>query len=112
MSSLDDVAARAASEYPIPGTLTLCPLMHGGGWWVAFSALLSGTFNVLIRDVAFDPEFALRVMDEEQVRVVMTIGDAYARPIVDHLEAGGRRRPTTCPSCSSTARAGPSCPLR
>ena len=89
VATLDDVAARAASEYPIPGTLTLCPLMHGGGWWIAFSALLSGTFNVLIRDVAFDPEFALRVMDEEQVRVVMTIGDAYARPIVDHLEAGG-----------------------
>ena len=28
-------------------------------------------------------------MDEEEVRVVMTIGDAYARPIVDHLEAEG-----------------------
>jgi len=89
VATLDDVAARAASEYPLPGTLTLCPLMHGGGWWIAFSALLSGTYNVLIRDVAFDPGFALRVMDEEEVRVVMTIGDAYARPIVDHLEAGG-----------------------
>ena len=89
VATLADVAARAAADYPIPGALTLCPLMHGGGWWIAFSALLSGTYNVLIRDLGFDPEFALRVMDEEEVRVVMTIGDAYARPIIDHLEADG-----------------------
>jgi len=44
---------------------------------------------VLIRDLGFDPGFALRVVAEERVNVVMTIGDAYARPIVDHLEAYG-----------------------
>ena len=89
VATLDDVAARAAADYPIPGALTLCPLMHGGGWWIAFSALLSGSYNVLIRDVAFDPAFALAVMAEEEVRLVMTIGDAYARPLIDHLEATG-----------------------
>jgi acyl-CoA synthetase (AMP-forming)/AMP-acid ligase II len=89
VADLDDVATRAKADYPIPGALTLCPLMHGGGWWIAFSALLSGTYNVLIRDLGFDPEFALRVMAEEEVRVVMTIGDAYARPLIDHLEAEG-----------------------
>ena len=88
-ADLDDVAARAAGDYPLPGTLTLCPLMHGGGWWIGFSALLSGTYHVLIRDLGFDPDFALRVMAEERVSLVMTIGDAYARPIVDHLEAHG-----------------------
>ena len=80
--------ARAAGGHPLPGALTLCPLMHGGGWWIAFAALLSGTYNVLIRDAAFDPSFALQVLAEERVRVVMTIGDAYARPIVDLLETG------------------------
>ena len=89
VTNLDDVAARARGDYPLPGAITLCPLMHGGGWWIAFSALLSGTYCVLIRDVGFDPGFALRVMAQEEVRVVMTIGDAYARPIVDHLEAYG-----------------------
>jgi hypothetical protein len=44
---------------------------------------------VLIRDLGFDPGFALRVMAEEGVSVVMTIGDAYARPLVDYLEARG-----------------------
>jgi len=86
---LDDVAARAEKGSPIPGTLSLCPLMHGGGFWLIFSALFSGTYGVLIRDLGFDPAFALQVADEERVRVVMTIGDAYARPIVDHLEAVG-----------------------
>jgi acyl-CoA synthetase (AMP-forming)/AMP-acid ligase II len=89
--NLDDVATRAINGTPIPGTLTLCPLMHGGGFWLAFSALLSGSTSVLIRDVGFDPAFSLRVAAEEEVSVVMTIGDAFARPIVDELE----RRPDT-----------------
>ena len=89
VADLDDVAARAAGGYPLKATLTLCPLMHGGGWWVGFTALLSGATHVLIRDLGFDAGFALRVVAEEGVNVVMTIGDAYARPIVDHLEAHG-----------------------
>jgi len=86
---LDDVAARASGPWPIPGLLALCPLMHAGGFWLTFSSMLSGSYSVLIRDTGFDPAFALRVAAEEEVRVVMTIGDAYARPIVDHLEAVG-----------------------
>jgi 3-oxocholest-4-en-26-oate---CoA ligase len=87
VKDLDDVAARARAGSPLAGTLTLCPLMHGGGFWLAFSAILDGSFSVLIRDVGFDPAFALRVIGEERVRLLMTIGDAYARPIVDVLES-------------------------
>jgi acyl-CoA synthetase (AMP-forming)/AMP-acid ligase II len=87
VANLDDVVARARKGTPLPGTLTLCPLMHGGGFWLAFAAILSGSFAVLIRDVGFDPAFALRVVGEERVSLMMTIGDAYARPIVDLLEA-------------------------
>jgi acyl-CoA synthetase (AMP-forming)/AMP-acid ligase II len=87
VKNLDDVAARARKGSPLPGTLTLCPLMHGGGFWLAFNAILSGSFCVLIRDVGFDPAFAFRVVGEERVAVLMTIGDAYARPIVDLLES-------------------------
>jgi len=89
VADLDDVAARVAGGSPLKCTLTLCPLMHGGGWWVGFNALLSGATHVLIRDLGFDPGFALRVVAEERVNVLMTIGDAYARPVVDHLEAHG-----------------------
>ena len=89
VADLDDVAARARRGSPLPGTLTLCPLMHGGGFWLAFSAILAGSFTVLIRDVGFDPSFALRVIGEERVSLLMTIGDAYARPIVDVLESSG-----------------------
>jgi len=86
VANLDDVAARVRVGSPLPGSLILCPLMHGGGFWVGFNAILSGTYMVLIRDTGFDPAFALRVAAEEHVRIVMTIGDAYARPIVDELE--------------------------
>ena len=86
VANLDDVAARARKGTPLHGTLTLCPLMHGGGFWLAFNAILSGSFAVLIRDVGFDPAFALRVIGEERVSLLMTIGDAYARPLVDLLE--------------------------
>ena len=110
--TLDDVAARARKGSPIPGTLTLCPLMHGGGFWLAFSAILSGSFSVLIRDVGFDPAFALRVIGEERVSLLMTIGDAYARPIVDLLEVERSRRRSTCRRCSSTDRAARSCRRR
>jgi acyl-CoA synthetase (AMP-forming)/AMP-acid ligase II len=89
VKDLGDVAARARTGSPLVGTLTLCPLMHGGGFWLAFSAILDGSFSVLIRDVGFDPAFALRVIGEERVRLLMTIGDAYARPIVDVLESSG-----------------------
>jgi 3-oxocholest-4-en-26-oate---CoA ligase len=89
VKDLDDVAARALAGTPIPGTLTLCPLMHGGGFWLAFSAILSGSFSVLIRDIGFDPAFALRVIGDERVSLLMTIGDAYARPLVDLLESCG-----------------------
>ena len=87
MTDLGDVAARAAKGSPLPGTLSLCPLMHGGGFWLIFSALFSGTYGVVIRDIGFDPAFAMRVAAEERTSVVMTIGDAYARPIVDLLTA-------------------------
>ena len=92
VSDLHDVAARVRAGTPLAGSLILCPLMHGGGFWVGFNAILSGTFMVLIRDTGFDPAFALRVAGDEKVRIVMTIGDAYARPIVDELE---RAKPGT-----------------
>ena len=31
---LDDVVARVQKGSPIPGTLSLCPMMHGGGFWL------------------------------------------------------------------------------
>ncbi len=87
VTNLDDVKARAIKGSPLAVTLTLCPLMHGGGFWLAFSAILSGGTSVLIRDLGFDPAFALRVIGEERVNLLMTIGDAYACPIVDLLES-------------------------
>ena len=86
---LSDVADRVRRESLLPVSLILCPLMHGGGLWLAFNAILSGGTCVVTRDVGFDPAFALRVAAEERASLLMTIGDAYARPVVDLLETAG-----------------------
>jgi acyl-CoA synthetase (AMP-forming)/AMP-acid ligase II len=87
ITDLDEVAERASKPYPFSSSLLLCPLMHGGGFWLAFSSMLSGAVAVVIRDVGFDPAQALRVMSQEKIALAMTIGDAFARPIVDELTA-------------------------
>ena len=44
-TNLDDVAARVAQGHRRSRARSrLCPLMHGGGFWLAFSAILSGSF--------------------------------------------------------------------
>jgi acyl-CoA synthetase (AMP-forming)/AMP-acid ligase II len=89
VTDLDDVVTRADTPHPLPVVLVLCPLMHAGGFWLAFSAMLSGTTAVLIRDVGFDAAQALTVTAEERASLLMTIGDAFARPLVDELRAAG-----------------------
>ena len=93
VADLDDVAARASADYPIPGALTLCPLMHGGGWWIAFSALLSGTYNVLIRDLGLRPG----VRHPGDGRGGGAGGDDHRRrlrPSAHRLPGGGGDRPS------------------
>ncbi len=85
VETIGDVRDKAMADSPLPNTLTLCPMMHAGAHWLALGAILGGQTNIQIRDVHFDPAFALRVMDEERASLVMTIGDAHARPLVDEL---------------------------
>ena len=109
VADLDDVAARAAGGYPLPGHAD--PVPADARRRVVdrlLGAAVGHHTRAHPRPRASTPAFALRVMAEEQVDVVMTIGDAYARPIVDHLEAAGTDAPT-CRRCSSTAPVGPSC---
>lgn len=63
----------------------LTPLMHGAGQWALGRTLVRGSTTVLIREPSFDPEFALRVLAEEEVGVVWAAGDAHARPVLDAL---------------------------
>ena len=77
------------------------PFMHGAGHWLAFNAMNSGS-TICIQDdtVGLDPDDVWRTIEREKVNILLIVGDAFGRPLVDQLEAQPRRAsPTTCPRC-------------
>ena len=83
----EQVVDRALGHDPIRRRLPLCPLIHGGAMWIALQSLLSGGTLVLDTDHHLDPTAALDLMAGERVELIMLIGDATARPLVDALAA-------------------------
>jgi fatty-acyl-CoA synthase len=84
-SSLDAVVAAAANGgarlLPAP------PFMHGAGHWLAFNAMNSGNTIVLQDDtVRLDPADVWSTVVREQVNILLIVGDAFGRPLVDELE--------------------------
>jgi fatty-acyl-CoA synthase len=84
--SLEHIAEAArnggAKILPAP------PFMHGAGHWVSFNALAGGN-TVCIQDdtIGFDPDDVLRTISREQANMLLIVGDAFGRPLVDQLEA-------------------------
>ena len=63
------------------------PFAHGTGQWMALSTLLHGGTVVCRRDRRFDPEATLDTIERECVSFLVLVGDAFARPIADLLDA-------------------------
>ncbi len=65
------------------------PFMHGAAHWNALSTWLSGG-AVVIPDVVdrFDAVDALTVADRERVTSAVIVGDAFARPLIEAIDAG------------------------
>ena len=85
--SIDDIAAAAvtggAKLMPCP------PFMHGAAHWMAFNAFGAGNTIVLPAVVdRFDVEDVLGVVQREGVNIVLIVGDAFGRPLVEALETG------------------------
>ena len=63
------------------------PFMHGAGHWLAFNAFTGGSTICLQDDtVASTPDDVWRTIEREQVNILLIVGDAFARPLVDELE--------------------------
>ena len=64
------------------------PFMHGAGHWLAFNAF-SGGSTICIQDdtVGLDADDVWRTIEREQVNILLIVGDAFGRPLVDQLEA-------------------------
>jgi acyl-CoA synthetase (AMP-forming)/AMP-acid ligase II len=71
-----------------PGMVTLAtpPLMHVSAHWLAFTSLFSGGRLVVTPQGRFDPKTVWRLIDQEEVNVLVIVGDAMARPLAEALQ--------------------------
>ena len=85
--SLDQIVAntRVGGARLLPAA----PLMHGAAHWLAFNGFTNAN-TVLLSDVVdhLDPLDVVRVIERESVEVLLIVGDAFGRPIVEVLERG------------------------
>jgi fatty-acyl-CoA synthase len=65
------------------------PFMHGAAHWMAFNGFTGGN-TIVIPDVVerFDPADTLRCVAQHGVNVLLVVGDAFGRPLVEELERG------------------------
>ncbi len=87
-TSLDEIAENAVANggqkiLPAP------PFMHGADHWLAFNAFNTGN-TVVIQDetTRLEPAEVWELIERERVNVLLIVGDAFGRPLVDAVEAG------------------------
>ena len=66
--------------------LPACPFMHGTAHWIAFTTLYSGGTVVISPERTFEPGNLWRLIAAEQVNLLVIVGDAFARPLVEALD--------------------------
>ena len=87
-----------ATDDPGPGefvALSLGPLAHASGQWLALGTLLgAGTF-VIYDAPSMDMAHVLTLVERERVGMLTLVGDATARPLLDELRAHPGRSDTS-----------------
>lgn len=61
------------------------PFMHAAAQWTAFTTLLGGGKIVLPAKGKFEPEAIWQMVSDEQVNMLVVVGDAMATPLADML---------------------------
>ena len=84
-------AARIGPDHPASTSplLLLSPLMHGAGQFSAMIHLMKGGTLALLPADKFDADLALDEIRRLQARGVFIVGDAFALPLADRLDARG-----------------------
>jgi len=85
ISTPDELAGRVLR--PGMTALPTSPFMHASAHWLAFTTLFGGGKVVVLPDGHFDPATTWDLVDRESVNVLVVVGDAMARPLIDELEA-------------------------
>jgi acyl-CoA synthetase (AMP-forming)/AMP-acid ligase II len=77
--------ARTGQAY---GLVRLCapPMIHGAAQWGVFGALFTGSTVVLLPQ--FDADEIWQAVERHKVQVMMIVGDAMARPLIESYQDG------------------------
>ncbi|MQA87740.1 MAG: AMP-binding protein [Streptosporangiales bacterium] len=67
--------------------LPVAPLIHGAAQWASFQSLFSGGTLVFLPH--FDPHDVWRLVQRHGVNVMLIVGDAMARPMIEAYREGG-----------------------
>jgi acyl-CoA synthetase (AMP-forming)/AMP-acid ligase II len=84
MEAITEAAAGGALR-----ALPAAPFMHGAAHWMAFTALNGGSTVVLPENpTTLDAADIWATVERERVSVLLIVGDAFARPLLDELDRG------------------------
>jgi acyl-CoA synthetase (AMP-forming)/AMP-acid ligase II len=85
--TVDELVATARARDGLR-TLPSAPFMHGAAHWNALSAWISGGAVIVQDDPSrLDPADVLAVCERERVSALQVVGDPFARPLLDELDA-------------------------
>ena len=86
-TSVDELAARVDPTQP-QGAIMLvaCPLMHGTGQFSALIAMATGGAVVTLANRRFDVDELFSTVERLRVTNVVIVGQAFAGPMLDHLD--------------------------
>jgi 3-oxocholest-4-en-26-oate---CoA ligase len=87
-------------RFPVP------PLIHGAAQWATFQSLFSGGTAVLVPQ--FDAHDVWRTIEKHRAQVILIVGDAMARPMIEALQQGSYDTSSVVAIASSAALFSPS----
>lgn len=87
-------------RFPVP------PLIHGAAQWATFQSLFSGGTVVLVPQ--FDAHDVWRTIEKHRAQVILIVGDAMARPMIEALNQGSYDTSSVVAIASSAALFSPS----
>lgn len=110
-TELEDAVARIVEQRRTTGTYVAapcCPLMHGTGMWIgAMMPHSAGGTVALLSNRRFDADELLTMVERDRVNNAIIVGDAFARPIADAMDAAVRKgRPYDTSSMQRMASSG------
>ncbi len=89
---IDDLISRIDTSLPTgPVMLVACPLMHGTGQFTAINNLGLGGCIVTLTNRKFDVSELLGTIEKRAVSSVIIVGQAFAGPMLDHLQLNPNR---------------------